>query len=158
MFFKTPYIIVFATALLMVIVSFFADATGSFDLHLTDKFFIITWPAVFGGAAIFLFLYGLVCIATRNLVYSQQIAYYTIIASLLLVLFIVAFAYFNKNSGLGSGLQQYLEDPRRSPILHSLNKGAVVVYAFVALVLVQATGLINLLIGVYRNSNRQVAR
>ncbi|MGJ7031162.1 hypothetical protein [Niabella hirudinis] len=146
---RMPYVLLLVTAIVLFIAGLFTSTKTTIDIHLHDTMLVVAQAHILGFAAFFLFLLWLIYMATHRILFSNKLTWFHILATLVLLVFVLWYGYRHLN-GLLVSPRRYTEEP--ASFFSDAN--AVLVCSIAALIVVQLAFIINLLTGWYRKPIR----
>lgn len=147
---RMPFVLLLVTAVFLFVAGLFTRSKDWIDIHLYDTVFVIAQRHVLGIAAFFLFLLWLMNMATHRILFSNKLTWFHILATLVILVFVLWFASARQDSPP----LRYIAGPSEQLVSGVQDVNAVILCGIAALTVVQLVFIANILIGLYKKTTR----
>ncbi|WP_300601674.1 hypothetical protein [Niabella sp.] len=148
---RMPFVLLPVTAILLFIAGLFTSNNEWINVHLPDTVFMMPRGHMMGFSAFFLFLLWLINIATYNILFSDKLIWFHILATLAILSFVLLYTNIYPGELSGDPPRRYIEggEERASG---SQDVNTILLCSSIVFVLVQLVFIANVLIGLYRKT------
>lgn len=151
---KRPYNLILLTAIVILITSFFAS-DEVIDFHFHDTYFILPSAYLFLATTGWLLLFWILYMLTHRFLFSKVLTWAHVIMTALPLVLLIGIWFYSNNyyEGLAGMPRRYYDYNNWEGIVLNNNLTKVVLITFVLTALGFFTFLINLVIGLLKNSS-----